>query len=569
MSDLIKPMTPKNSNPITGITLEGFQVFDKPTYIPLDRLTLLFGPNSAGKSAVQDAIELYEILLKSETKKLDVWAMLLVKQRGPEILERHWRRDGQERNHWVDRLSISVKHTTNCVVDEVIAYQLDREFLDDSARMCQDSLELESRWSFLRIEDEDDGDFLSCSWDFEFFIESELFVSYVGLNFVVNLDHLVLKNFAKTIDFFKVAEAYPELVSVEGGLVTFHSCVSGFQPSAIGFRFAGSGWLTDIDAAANNIKVSHERPLLRAAIAEMSLLVGTVLTAAQGNSNFSPMKVDASRMVPTRKELTFQIGNLDDPMQTASSEENKRYKSLAVSLASELTNCQEVFSPPETLEKYPSLPTPATRRKYADEVNRALSDHLFIEHGYRLDYDFRLLMSKANSQAAIDGYELDTSEFGFLVELFLRDGKGRKHLFEDVGSGLGYLLPVLCAVFERSGWCSTCFIQQPELHIHPALQAAMGDVFIEGSEENRQILIETHSEHLLLRILKRIRQTHLQSNIASELKIKADDVCMLYFDPSPDGTTTVKRLRITEDGEFMDRWPRGFFAERDQELLDE
>jgi predicted ATPase len=46
-------------------------------------------------------------------------------------------------------------------------------------------------------------------------------------------------------------------------------------------------------------------------------------------------------------------------------------------------------------------------------------------------------------------------------------------------------------------------------------------------------------------------------------------VCVLYFDPSPDGTTSVKRLRITEDGEFMDRWPRGFFAERDQELLDE
>ena len=163
---------------------------------------------------------------------------------------------------------------------------------------------------FLRIEDEDDGDFLSCSCDFEFFIESELFVSHIGLYFVVNLDHLVLKNFAWTIDFFEVAEAYPELVSVEGGLVTFHACVSGFQPSAIEFRFAGFGWLTDIDAAVNNIKVCHERPLLCAAIAEMSLLVGTVLTVAQGNSNFRPMKVNASRMVPTRKELTFQIGKL-------------------------------------------------------------------------------------------------------------------------------------------------------------------------------------------------------------------------------------------------------------------
>ena len=569
MSDLIEPMTIKNSNPITGITLEGFQVFDKPTYIPLDRLTLLFGPNSAGKSAVQDAIELYEILLKSEAKKLDLYAMGPLNPRAPEILERHWRRRGEGGNQWVDRLGISVKHTTNCAVDEVIADQLERGLLGDSVWMCRDSLELESRWSFFRIQDEDDKNSLSWSWDFEFFIESTLLVRYLGPNFVVNIHHPVLKNIAKEFDFFKVAEAHPELVSFEGGLVSFHFCVSGFQPSAVGFGLAGAGWLSDIDAFAHDCQGVHGRPLLRAAIAELSLLVGTALTVSQGNSNFRPMKVDASRMVPTREKLTFQIGNLDDPMQTASPDENKMYKSLAVSLASELTNSREIFSPKEPLQKFPSHPTPATRRKYADAVNRALSDHLFIEHGYRLDYDFRLLMSKANSQAAIDGYELDISEFGFLVEIFLRDGKGRKLLFEDVGSGLGYLLPVLCAVFERSGWCSTCFIQQPELHIHPALQAAMGDVFIEGSEEDRQVLIETHSEHLLLRILKRIRQTHLRASIAPELKINADDVCVLYFDPSPDGTTTVKRLRITEDGEFMDRWPRGFFGERDQELLDE
>ena len=566
MSDLIEPMATKNSNPITGITLEGFQVFDKPTYIPLERLTLLFGPNSAGKSAVQDAIELYEILLKSEATKLDLYAITLLIPRAPEILERHWRRRGGGRNQWVDRLCISVKHTTNCAVDEVIADQLERGLLDDSVRMCRENLELESRWSFLRIKDGDDENSLLWGWDFEFFIESELLVGYLGLNLVVNVDHPVLKNIAKQVDFFLVAEAHPELVSVQGGLVSFHGCVSGFQPSAAGFRLAGAGWLSDIDAVAHDCQGVHGRPLLRAAIAELSLLVGTALTVSQGNSNFRPTKVDASRMVPTREELTFQIGNLDDAMHTAPAYGNNRYRLLAISLASALTNRQEI---PETVQKIPGLPTPATRRKYADSVNRALSDHLFIEHGYRLDYEFRLLMSKANSQAAIDGYELDASEFGFLVELFLRDGKGRKHLFEDVGSGLGYLLPVLCAVFERSGWCSTCFIQQPELHIHPALQAAMGDVFIEGSEEDRQVLVETHSEHLLLRILKRIRQTHLEAAIAPELKINADDVCVLYFDPSPDGTTTVKRLRIMEDGEFMDRWPRGFFAERDQELLDE
>ena len=304
---------------------------------------------------------------------------------------------------------------------------------------------------------------------------------------------------------------------------------------------------------------------------ELNLVLGCILNLANGNSSFNPSKVDASRTVPARQDLTFQIGYLEDSMHPMPFPDKGMYKSLAESLASDLTNLQRNFPSEELLKKYPDLPTPSTERKYADAVNHALASHLFLEQGYRLDYEFRLLLSEANSKVALmEGESLDPDEFGFLVEIVLRDGHGRKHLFQDVGSGIGYLLPVLCAVYDkRQGSESTCFIQQPELHIHPALQAAMGDVFIEACDEDHQILVETHSEHMLLRILKRIRQTHLQVAIAPELKIQADDVCVLYFDPSADGTTTVKRLRITEDGEFMDRWPRGFFGERDLELLDE
>lgn len=120
------------------------------------------------------------------------------------------------------------------------------------------------------------------------------------------------------------------------------------------------------------------------------------------------------------------------------------------------------------------------------------------------------------------------------------------------------------------------------MHLHPALQAALGDIFIEsvapiltGDKQRptntnfKQLIIETHSEHILLRVLKRIRQTHAKIHLTDELKIEADDVCMLYFDPSIDGSTQVKRIRISNDGDFLDRWPRGFFGERDKELFDE
>ena len=116
---------------------------------------------------------------------------------------------------------------------------------------------------------------------------------------------------------------------------------------------------------------------------------------------------------------------------------------------------------------------------------------------------------------------------------------------------------------------SFVLLQQPELHLHPALQAALGDVFIECSSDQNQLVVESHSEHLLLRLLKRIRQSNGSRPPPAELRLGADDVSVLYFDPLPDGTTRVVRLRISDDGEFMDRWPRGFFAERDTELFDE
>ena len=540
MNNLIEPMTRKNSNPITGITLEGFQVFDKPTYIPLDRLTLLFGPNSAGKSAVQDAIDLYESLMS--TKALE-------DHNTHALLERHWRRTGGSEDCHVENMCLGVTHSTQVDVHAQMEYQLGRKIWGEFLAGNGQAWKLESRWHFERAEYyEEMLTFKTC---FEFYIESKLIVKKSDSEFTLNLIHPLLNQTELLVDFATVAKTYPDEITLNDGHLTFRGDVYGFHPSGAVSSEISDRWLRYSHRLDHASKDGSS--LFFAAITEINLLLDCILSTANRNSTFQPITVGASRTVPTRQDLTFQFGDLDDPMLSNMPGASNTYRTLADSLASELTKYQTRYS----------------NRKFADAVNQALANHLFMEQGYRLDFDFRLLMSKANSEAALDEVELNPSEFAFIVEIFLRDGGGRKHRFEDVGSGIGYLLPVLCAVFERSGWCSTCFIQQPELHIHPALQAAIGDVFIEGSQENRQVLIETHSEHLLLRILKRIRQTHLQANIAPELKINADDVCVLYFDPSPDGTTTVKRLRITEDGEFMDRWPRGFFAERDQELLDE
>jgi AAA15 family ATPase/GTPase len=78
----------QNHSSITALTLEGFQVFDQNTFVPLERLTLIFGPNSAGKSAVQDALELYASLLEvgSDSSTLD------------DAIKRHWRRTSKNKS---------------------------------------------------------------------------------------------------------------------------------------------------------------------------------------------------------------------------------------------------------------------------------------------------------------------------------------------------------------------------------------------------------------------------------------------------------------------------------------
>jgi predicted ATPase len=204
--------------------------------------------------------------------------------------------------------------------------------------------------------------------------------------------------------------------------------------------------------------------------------------------------------------------------------------------------------------------------------------------GYQLCFDVCEVIPAAGSNAA--ALTPDKRETGAVVLCSLTDRDGRRLTFQDVGTGISCVLPVLGALHAGSS-----FVQQPELHLHPALQAALADVAIDaanrapwtveqdsGTEsglkspsrgEVRHIL-ETHSEYILLRCLKRLRQTaqgmHPEN---SPQRLTPDQLAVLYFDPRPDGTTLVRRIRVTDDGEFIDRWPRGFFEERGQELFDE
>lgn len=138
-----------------------------------------------------------------------------------------------------------------------------------------------------------------------------------------------------------------------------------------------------------------------------------------------------------------------------------------------------------------------------------------------------------------------------------------KVTLSDVGFGVNQMLPlILQGVDSRN---SIICVEQPEIHLHPRLQAHIADLLIDTVRSplehsapgtGNQWIVETHSEMLVRRLQRRIR----------EGTIGSEDVCVLYVDPQDDGSSTIERLELDEDGRFIDEWPHGFFDEGYREI---
>jgi predicted ATPase len=125
----------------------------------------------------------------------------------------------------------------------------------------------------------------------------------------------------------------------------------------------------------------------------------------------------------------------------------------------------------------------------------------------------------------------------------------------DVGFGIGQLLPIV--VEGLVGKDNTICVEQPEIHLHPKLQGHLGDYFINSYlEKNNQWIIETHSESLILRLQRRIK----------EGAVSHKDICVIYVEPTNNGAE-INELRLDKDGDFIDEWPDGFFEERFKDVF--
>jgi len=121
-------------------------------------------------------------------------------------------------------------------------------------------------------------------------------------------------------------------------------------------------------------------------------------------------------------------------------------------------------------------------------------------------------------------------------------------LITDVGFGVSQILPIITLCYYAPEY-STVIIEQPEIHLHPLVQSCLADVFIDAVQKrNIQLIIESHSEHLLRR---------LQLRIAEE-KIPSGDV-KLYFCSMDSDQSKITQIQMDLFG-IIENWPNDFFG---------
>ena len=133
-------------------------------------------------------------------------------------------------------------------------------------------------------------------------------------------------------------------------------------------------------------------------------------------------------------------------------------------------------------------------------------------------------------------FQLQVRKFG------KRGRKGPRRNLMDVGFGVSQVLPVLVALF-RADRSPMFLLQQPELHLHPSAQAALGSLFCRTAEAERQLIVETHSEYIVDRVRMDVRDR--------QTGLTPDDVSLLYFERT-DHDVRIHSLRFDEQGNVLD-----------------
>lgn len=158
----------------------------------------------------------------------------------------------------------------------------------------------------------------------------------------------------------------------------------------------------------------------------------------------------------------------------------------------------------------------------------------------------------------------DSEPFQMQIRRYDSSLKGPQRNLIDVGYGVSQVLPILVELLRmdhpRKENARLLLLQQPEVHLHPSAQAALGSLFCGAAGPHRQLVVETHSDHLIDRVRMEVRDRTTE--------LRPEQVSMLFFERGP-LNVRVHSLRIDDEGNILDA-PNGyrrFFMEETRRSL--
>lgn len=143
-----------------------------------------------------------------------------------------------------------------------------------------------------------------------------------------------------------------------------------------------------------------------------------------------------------------------------------------------------------------------------------------------------------------------------LASILFSQKEGAPLNIADLGFGASQIFPLIVQSTLADGGSLT-IAEQPEVHLNPKLQGMLGDLFVQLANQGQHVLLETHSEHLLLRV---------RTLIAKE-EINASDVA-IYFVEKLGGRSIIRKLNVDANGHIPDsEWPNEFFDDALKESI--
>ena len=179
---------------------------------------------------------------------------------------------------------------------------------------------------------------------------------------------------------------------------------------------------------------------------------------------------------------------------------------------------------------------------------------------YRMNEDYKSEINYWLNEIGLNfDIDLKTSEDDdiFQIQVLDKNRKNQKNKkkktfinYKYSGTGLHSILPVILNSIISKDKVLT--FQEPERSMHPKYQIKMADMFLNMSiRRQNKFIIETHSEYIVYRFMRLVREN----------KISNEDLSFNYVIKTPEGSE-IKNLRMDNKGNFIDKWPQGFFTER-------